>query len=87
MAFGRMSISAENNSGLRVLVASVCLLINSPNRSIDWNFDGNQVIWVTSQNDNALEVTAKLVCNIYLESVPQYDKNFLLAAYYTTDEM
>lgn len=42
---------------------SVCYLINPPNQTIDWNFGGNQVIFVSIHNFNVLPVMITLECN------------------------
>lgn len=48
--------ASENNAE----VESVCYLTNPPTSSTDWNFYGNQGIWVKLENCNVLGVAATL---------------------------
>ncbi len=56
-AFSPCTINASKRSAE---VESICFLTNPPISSTDWNFYGNQGIWVKLENCNVLGVTASL---------------------------
>lgn len=62
-----LSSFSSKDAATRVSTYSSCYLINPPNPSIQWVFNGDQVILVTVSNGNVLGVTVSLRCDIFAD--------------------
>lgn len=62
-----MNCLAEDDSGKSF---SGAILVNPPNPSIDWNFEGNQLIHTEIMNNNMLGVMLSVECKSYANSAP-----------------
>lgn len=76
--------NSEIEQKTRSSSSSTCILRNPPDFNLIWNFEGNQVIWVTIKNGNVLGVTVSLKCEIFAKDDT---KRLILLPFQETEEM